>query len=154
LKDDWLFVCRRGLLIRSQDDFASYLFANLLPKGQIHPTIAGKVYPAFLRGEYDTAVFQAFREVEVAVRQAIASPATAIGVALMRDAFRATQGNQRGALSDQQLPAAEQEAMANLSQVRSDYTRTRLATVTFRPAPATLMKLSCLRVSYCASSIA
>ena len=43
---------------------------NLLPKGLLHPLVIEKVYAAFLRGEYDTAVFQAFREVEIAIRTA------------------------------------------------------------------------------------
>ena len=44
--------------------------ANVLPKQSLHPTIAERVWPNFIRGEYDTAVFQAFKEVEVAVRAA------------------------------------------------------------------------------------
>ena len=111
---DWLFVSRRGKEITSLDDFASYLKAHLLPKRQIHPLIDSKVYPAFLRGEYDTAVFQAFREVEVAVRKAGAFPAAAIGVTLMRDAFRPANNNQSGPLTDKQIPVAEQEAMLSL----------------------------------------
>jgi len=112
--DSWLVFSRRGKQIRTRDDIASYLKAHLLPERQIHPMIASKVYPAFLRGEYDTAVFQAFREVEVAVRHHGAFPATAIGVPLMRDAFRPLNAGQSGPLTDKQLPTAEQEAMANL----------------------------------------
>lgn len=71
--------------------------------------------PAFLRGEYDTAVFQAFREVEVAVRHSGKFPADAVGVKLMRDAFRPAQGtNPAGPLTDSALPVAEQEGMMNL----------------------------------------
>jgi Protein of unknown function (Hypoth_ymh) len=40
------------------------------------------------RGEYDTAVFQAFREVEVAVRSAGKFPAEQFGKELMRKAFK------------------------------------------------------------------
>jgi uncharacterized protein (TIGR02391 family) len=115
ITDHWLVFSRRGKQITSRDDVASYLKAHLLPKRQIHPMIANKVYPAFLRGEYDTAVFQSFREVEVSVRQSGGFPATAIGVPLMRDAFRATNAGQTGGpLADRQLPVAEQEAMASL----------------------------------------
>lgn len=64
------FLSRRGRRMKSREDLAAYRRASLLPKGQIHPQVATKVYPAFLRGEYDTAVFQAFREVEIAVRDA------------------------------------------------------------------------------------
>jgi uncharacterized protein (TIGR02391 family) len=74
-----------------------------------------KVYPAYLRGEYDTAVFQAFREVEIAVRHAGGFPADLVGVELMRQAFRPKDGKSTcGPLTDVQLPAAEQIAMMSL----------------------------------------
>src|SRR5713101_9279185 len=53
----------------------------------LHPTVAAKVIGAFVRGEYDTAVFQAFKEVEVAVRAKGKFPDTEVGVPLMRRAF-------------------------------------------------------------------
>lgn len=114
----WFFISRRAKQLRSLDDFAAYRKAALLPKTQLHPLIASKVYPAFLRGEYDTAVFQAFREVEVAVRDAGKFGPDDYGTDLMRAAFRpAAKNNQPiapGPLTDAQLPTAEQEAMANL----------------------------------------
>jgi hypothetical protein len=67
---DWFFISPRGKRLKSREDFAAYRNGRLLPRTQLHPLIASRVYPAFLRGEYDTAIFQAFREVEVAVRQA------------------------------------------------------------------------------------
>jgi len=114
----WFLISRRGKLITSRDDFAAYRQAALLPKTQLHPLIATKVYPAFLRGEYDTAVFQAFREVEVAVREAGKFGPKDYGTDLMHAAFRpAAKNNQPvtpGPLTDTQLPTAEQEAMARL----------------------------------------
>lgn len=66
----------------------------------------------------DTAVFQAFREVEVAVRDAGKFGPNDHGTDFMRAAFRpAAKNNQPiapGPLTDAQLPTAEQEAMANL----------------------------------------
>ncbi len=115
----WFFISRRGEQITSRDGLAAYRKAGLLPKAQLHPLIAGKVYPAFLRGEYDTAVFQAFREVEVAVRAVGNFGPDDYGTDLMRKAFRpASKNNQPpvlpGPLTDTELPIAEQEAMANL----------------------------------------
>ena len=115
----WFFVSRRGTQITSREDFAAYRKAGLLPKGQLHPLISIKVYPAFMRGEYDTAIFQAFREVEIAVRKAGNFGPNDLGRELMRDAFRpAFKKDQSttipGALTDVALPPAEQEAMANL----------------------------------------
>jgi uncharacterized protein (TIGR02391 family) len=112
------FVTRRGRRLKSRDEFNAYRQANLLPKAQLHPLIASKVYPAFLRGEYDTAVFEAFREVEVEVRAAGSFGPTDLGTDLMRTAFKPAekkgQATSPGPLTDTQLPVAEQEAMANL----------------------------------------
>jgi uncharacterized protein (TIGR02391 family) len=109
------FVSRRGRRLRSRQDLSVYRKASLLPKGQLHPLLAAKVYPAFLRGEYDTAVFQAFREVEVSVRAAGKFTAESVGKDLMRDAFRPINPKKSGAvagpLTDGTLPIAEQEAM-------------------------------------------
>jgi len=111
----WFWMSRRARRITSREDFACYRKASLLAKGQLHPLIASKVYPAFLRGEYDTAVFQAFREVEVAVRAAGGFPDDMVGVNLMREAFKPVKNNNPpGPLTDTTLPFAEQEGMASL----------------------------------------
>jgi uncharacterized protein (TIGR02391 family) len=113
----WFFLSRRAQRLKSRTDFAEYRKATLLPKAQLHPLIASKVYSAFLRGEYDTAVFQAFREIEVAVRRAGEFPDDLVGTKLMREAFRADSKNPAapvGPLTDATVPAAEQEGMSNL----------------------------------------
>jgi uncharacterized protein (TIGR02391 family) len=69
-----------------------------------------KAWPAFVRGELDTAIFQAFKEVEVAVRAAGGFDPTDLGTDLMRKAFHATSGP----LADQSEPASEREALAHL----------------------------------------
>jgi len=118
LTGGFYFISRRGKLITSRSDFSSYRKAGLLPKGQLHPLIVSKVYPAFMRGEYSTAIFQAFREVEVAVRDAGKFGPNDYGKDLMRDAFRPAekkgQSATHGPLTDTELPIAEQEAIANL----------------------------------------
>ena len=113
----WFFVSRRGKKLKSPDEFESYKKASLLADRQLHPLITSEVYPAFLRGKYDTAIFEAFREVEVAVREAGNFGPDDYGTELMRIAFRPEKKGQQvtpGPLTDTQLPAAEQEAMANL----------------------------------------
>jgi uncharacterized protein (TIGR02391 family) len=113
------FLSRRAKQLQTRADFEAYRKATLLPRGQLHALIAARVYPTFLRGEYDTAVFQAFREVEIAVRAAGRFPADLVGVDLMRQAFKpVNRPNQpvqpRGPLTDTNLPVAEQESMAHL----------------------------------------
>lgn len=105
----YYFVTKRGKTIETLEALEVYRKGNLLPKRQLHPTIAQKVWSLFLRGDYDTAVFQAFKEVEVAVRKAGGYADTDLGVSLMRKAF-----GDKGPLTDlKQLPA-EQKARAHL----------------------------------------
>jgi uncharacterized protein (TIGR02391 family) len=108
---DQFFITRRGRRLRKAADLEAHRKANLLPKDLLHPSIAQKIWPAFLSGEYDPAVFLAFREVEIAVRQAGGFEPTAHGVPLMRRAFHPTQGP----LRDQTNPdEGEREALASL----------------------------------------
>ena len=105
----YYFVTKRGKTIETPEDLEVYHKGNLLPKRQLHPTIAQKVWSLFLQGDYDIAVFQAFKEVEVAVRKAGGYADTDLGVSLMRKAF-----GDKGPLTDLKQPPAEQEARAHL----------------------------------------
>lgn len=67
------------------------------------------MWSLFLRGDYDTAVTQAFKEVEVAVRKAGGYADTDLGISLMRKAFGG-----KGPLTDLKQPPAEQQARAHL----------------------------------------
>ena len=104
---DWFFVSRSGKRLKSRDDLDSYRKANLLPKGQLHPVIASRVYPAFLRGDYETAIFQAFKEVEICVRRAGQFLPEMSGIDLMRRAFSPSNGP----LTDMGLPAGERDRL-------------------------------------------
>ena len=106
---DWLMLSRRARRLRNRAGLDAYRKANLLPRAQLHPQIAERVWTAFLRGEYDTAVFQAFKEVEVAVRDA-SGLHDDLGVVLMRKAFH----TQTGPLRDAARPEAEREGMIAL----------------------------------------
>ena len=107
---DTVFVTRRGQQVKDRTGFANYRKATLLPRALLHPQIAVKVYALFLRGEYDTAVFQAFKEVEVAVRAAAKLSPSDIGVPLMRKAFDISAGP----LTDTSQLSAERQALSDL----------------------------------------
>lgn len=107
---EWVFITRRGRQIKHREGLQSYRRSDLLPRHLLHPVIAQKVWSAFIRGEYDTAVFQSFKEVEVAVRAACNFPATDIGEKLMRKAFDVNNGP----LTDQSLPDGERLALQHL----------------------------------------
>jgi uncharacterized protein (TIGR02391 family) len=95
---------------KSPEDFASFRVARLLPREILHAKIADPVWRAFMRGEYDIAVLQAMKAVEVAVRQATPSlAASLLGVKLMRAAF-----GSGGPLTDTTADAGEQVARMEL----------------------------------------
>ena len=105
------FISRRGQRLREQpQEFETFRRSNVLPKKSLHPTIAARVWSSFIRGDYDTAVFQAFKEVEVAVRAAGGFAATDIGTELMGKAFNFKSGP----LTDKTLPEAERRSMLQL----------------------------------------
>lgn len=106
----WVFVTRRGQKLRSRTDLMAYRHADSLPRHLLHPVLAVKVWSAFVRGEYDTAIFQAFKEIEIAVREAAKLASTEYGVNLMRKAFDPTNGP----LRDPNSSKSEQEALGNL----------------------------------------
>jgi uncharacterized protein (TIGR02391 family) len=106
----WYFVTERGKQISKAKDLSAYRAASQLPKHLLHPTIAAKVEAPFLRGEYDTAVFVAMKEVEVGVRAAGGFAATDIGTNLMRKAFNPATGP----LSDPNAVDAERQSLSDL----------------------------------------
>ncbi|VWC73414.1 hypothetical protein BLA17378_03416 [Burkholderia aenigmatica] len=65
---------------------------------------------SFMRGAYPTAVFEAMRTVEIAVRTAAGYPAAEHGVPMMRRAFAPNAGP----LADHSKDVGEQEALAAL----------------------------------------
>jgi hypothetical protein len=68
-RGDWVFITRKGKRVLESQDFNTYQKSYLLPSENLDPLLVRKVKPAFIRGDYDTAVFQAFKEVEVRVWQ-------------------------------------------------------------------------------------
>lgn len=68
LSNGWLFISRRGKTIQSTDDFKKYAHISLLPRNVLDPALNKKVWPSFIDGDFDTAIFAAFKEVEVRMR--------------------------------------------------------------------------------------
>ena len=105
-----MFVTRRGKRLSKSQDTSAYKRSGLLPKEFLHPVVVQKVWSAFIRGDYDVAVFQAFKQVEVGVREAGSYSDSDIGVQLMRKAFNPDTGP----LSDQSALPAERQALSDL----------------------------------------
>jgi uncharacterized protein (TIGR02391 family) len=107
---DWVYVTSRGRSLLLKENFDAYRHSMLFPRRTLHPAIAASTLALFVRGHYDTVVFEAFRAVEVAVRDAARLPQSVIGTDLMRKAFAANSGP----LTDTTLVAAEQQATSDL----------------------------------------
>ena len=105
------FVTRRGQKIQTLEDFEAYRKADLLRKHQLHPIIAEKVWFIFAQGSYGTAVLEAFKQVEIAVREAGGYEENDRGTDLMRKAFHVNNGN----LTDKSRLPAVKQAMSDLS---------------------------------------
>jgi uncharacterized protein (TIGR02391 family) len=104
------FITRRGERAKNSVDLQAIRKADQLPKRLLHPILAEKTWSLYIRGEYETAVFQAFKEVEVAVRDASGLNAADIGTELMRKAF----STKNGRLTNKTRPEAEREDIAHL----------------------------------------
>lgn len=102
---------RLGMAMEDRQQVAEYRGRLRCPKELLHDVLIEKAWPIFLRGEYDTAVFQAFKEVEVSVRDAGGYTFGDFGKDLMRKAFRPTVEGPAGPLSDPSEPHEEQRSL-------------------------------------------
>ncbi len=105
-----VFVTRRGRDVVEQGNFDNFRKSILLPPSLLHSRVKEKAWPIYIRGHYDIAVFAAFREIEIAVRNACGWGADKYGVYLMRQAFN----EETGPLADRNLPKTESEALSHL----------------------------------------
>ncbi len=108
--EGWRVLSRRAKRFQDESEFSSFSTARMLEKDSLHSKMRDKVWAAFMRGEFDVAVLQAMKTVEVAVREASGLPNDLIGVALMRKAFHP----QDGPLTDQAAEQGEKDALSAL----------------------------------------
>lgn len=101
---------RRAKGVCTAEQFKAFRLGVAFPKELLHPMIAERTWIAVMRGEFDAAVFHAFKAVEVAVREAGGFAPTDIGVDLMRKAFNPAHGPLTRATD----PTAEREALMHL----------------------------------------
>jgi uncharacterized protein (TIGR02391 family) len=103
-------LSRRAQRFENEAAFTDYRTARLLPKELLHPVIATTVWLSFMRGAYATAVFEAMRAVEIAVRDAAGFAQSEHGVPMIRKAFNP----KGGPLTDTAADEGEREALSAL----------------------------------------
>ena len=84
--------------------------SDFLSEHEFHPMIPHNVWSSFSQRAYGSAVFEVFKQVEIAVREAGGYEATDYGTPLMRKAFHVDSGN----LTDQNQPRSEKQACSDL----------------------------------------
>lgn len=109
-QNGWRHLSRRARRFEDAAAFTDYRTARLLPKELLHPAIATTVWLSFMRGAYATAVFEAMRAVEIAVREAAGFVQSEHGVPMIRKAFNP----KGGPLSDPAADEGEREALSAL----------------------------------------
>lgn len=103
-------LSRRAVKLAEEPESVRSFGTLRLPKESLHPNIREDVWQQYHRGKLDTAVFEAMKAVEVAVRDAAGLPTKDVGTSLMRKAFDPANGP----LADMNTDMAEREARAHL----------------------------------------
>lgn len=109
-QNGWRRPSRRAERFEDEKDFSQYLATRYLRKELLHPKIASTVWAAFLRGEFEVAVFQAMKAVETSVRKAARYSESDYGTDMVRRAFHP----EKGPLTNVAAPMAEREALMAL----------------------------------------
>lgn len=107
-------LSRRAQRLATEIEAGGALIARRLPRDLLVEKIRDDVWSLYQRGKYDSAVFEAMKAVEIAVREAAGLEASSIGVALMREAFNPKVGPKAGPLADMTMVEGEREARSSL----------------------------------------
>ncbi len=103
-------LSRRAQRLGADPDARRVLSFRRIPKESLHPNIREDVWELFHRGKYDTAVFEAMKAVEVAVREAAGYTDADHGVDMLARAFH----EEKGPLRDPNMQPAERSARRSL----------------------------------------
>ncbi|MDD2368138.1 MAG: TIGR02391 family protein [Sulfuricurvum sp.] len=81
----------------------------VMPESYIHPLIVKKCFSLLQSGEFDSAVMQAFKAIEVITREKIGTSSDMFGERLLKKAFNPDDG----ILTNHKLPKSERSALLN-----------------------------------------
>jgi uncharacterized protein (TIGR02391 family) len=111
--NEWYIPSREADGIDSAADLEAFRRGRILPRDMLHPTVLQASSSSFQQGKYDTAVFEAFKRVEVAVREAGKFTEADYGTVMMAKAFAPDEGA-LGPLSSDKSLIAERRALREL----------------------------------------
>lgn len=108
----WYVATRRGAVAADREKLKALVKAEELPESFVHPTFLLHVRPLFLQGRFETAVFEAFKSLEIAIRDQSGLGPELVGVKLAVTAFRVEDGPLRSPVAE----FGECQALMNLMQ--------------------------------------
>ena len=107
---DWRRLTTRGQQVAAQEDALTIIVAEDRLALNLHPILESKIRPIFALGDFETAAFAALKAIEVRVRDLSGAADSALGVSLMRNAFK----KDGGVLIDHHADPGEQVATMEL----------------------------------------
>lgn len=106
----WCLLTREGLNAAQVHDFPVWSADRDLPESLLHPQIAAECMSSFRAGKFDTAVFEAFKALEVAMRNGAGLGYELVGTKLAARTFHPEDGP----LSDPGQEAGERQSLMSL----------------------------------------
>jgi uncharacterized protein (TIGR02391 family) len=106
----WFALTPRGRSVRDHQQLAELVASEQLPETFLHAELLMNCRPLFLQGRFETAVFEAFKSLEVAIRDSARLGHEMIGVQLASKAFHPEDGP----LTDKTAEKGERVALMNL----------------------------------------
>jgi uncharacterized protein (TIGR02391 family) len=107
---DLYIPTRRGREVRERAKLRELVEGEQLPAHFLHDAFVADVRPLFLQGRYDLSVFEAFRRLEISIREAAGLGDELVGTKLASAAFNPASGP----LTDERAEAGERQALMNL----------------------------------------
>lgn len=106
----WTSLTRRGVTAADAPDFAAWTAERQIPEDFLHPFLRGACLSLFRQGMFDTAVFEAFKTLEVQIRNAAGLGNDSFGNKLAARAF----DPKAGPLTDVSAEESERSSLLNL----------------------------------------
>jgi uncharacterized protein (TIGR02391 family) len=108
--NDWYVPTPRGRQVRNHQQLKTLIAGEQLPEHLLHSDLLLNVRPLFLQARLDTAVFEAFKALEVSIRTAAGLGHDLVGVPLASRAFHPEDGP----LTDLSAEKGERVALMSL----------------------------------------
>lgn len=106
----WYVPTTRGRSVHGRQGLRALIGSEQLPEHFLHPELLTHSRPLFFQSRFDTAVFEAFKALEVAIRAAATLGDGDIGTQLAQAAFHP----ENGPLTDKSAEKGERVALMNL----------------------------------------